>query len=80
MPSQVRSAAHHIRTGRTVKKLGADLVGIAELLEETSVLGDTLDAEGLVLATDCVHKVVVRDCYRIGGAANVRDVCRSERA
>ena len=45
----------------TVKKSGADLVGITELLEEAAVVGHTLDTERLVLTADSVDKVVVRD-------------------
>jgi hypothetical protein len=38
----------------TVEQPSPDLIGIAELLEETCVLGDTLDTECLVLTSDSV--------------------------
>jgi hypothetical protein len=60
--------------GLTVEKLGPDLVGIAELLEETSVLWDTLDTESLVLTSNSVNQVVVWDGDRSSGTSNVRQV------
>lgn len=59
---------------RTVKELGSDLVSIAEFLEETSVLGNTLDTKRLVLAPNGVDEVVVRDGDRSGGASDVTEV------
>jgi hypothetical protein len=61
--------------GLTVKQLGADLVRVTELLEEARVLWHTLDAERLVLATDGVNEVVVRDGDRSSLASDVREVC-----
>jgi hypothetical protein len=60
--------------GLTIEKLGPDLVGIAELLEETSVLWDTLDTESLVLTSNSVNQVVVWDGDRSSGTSNVRQV------
>jgi hypothetical protein len=59
----------------TVKKLSADLIGIAELLEEAGVLLDTLDTECLVLTTNGVDEVVVLESDRTGITADVRQVC-----
>lgn len=61
--------------GLTVEQLGADLVRVTELLEEARVFWHTLDAEGLVLATDGVDEVVVRDGDRSSLALYVREVC-----
>jgi len=58
----------------TVEKLGPDLVGIAELLQETSVLGNTLDTERLVLASDGVDKVVVWDGDGSSGSSDLGQV------
>lgn len=44
-----------------VHELGSNLVRVGELLEEARVLGHTGHAERLVLASDSVHEVVVRD-------------------
>jgi hypothetical protein len=63
-------------TTLTVHELGADLVSIAELLEEAGMLADTLDAKGLVLAADGVNKVVVGDGDGALLALNLGDVWR----
>lgn len=60
----------------TVEELGSDLVGIAELLEETSMFWDTLDTECLVLATNGVDKVVVWDRDRTSGTSNIGEIWR----
>lgn len=67
----------HSRLGDmlTVKEPGADLVGVAELLQEAGVLLNTLDAESLVLTSNSVHEVVVLDGNGAGIAADVGKVC-----
>jgi hypothetical protein len=58
----------------TVEQLGPDLIGIAELLQEASVLWDTLDTERLVLTSDGVDEVVVRDSDRSRLGGDIRQV------
>lgn len=58
----------------TVQEFTSDPVGILELLQETSVLLDTLDTEGLILGTDGVDEVVVRDGHLGRGGGEFRVV------
>lgn len=61
----------------TVKQSRPDLVRITEFLQETSVLGNSLDTECLILTPDSIHKVVVRDSDGSRGAANIGGVYTS---
>jgi len=60
----------------TVQKLPPDPIGILQFLEETSVLLDSLDSERLVLGTNSVDQVVVRDGHLGRGGSELRVVCR----
>lgn len=55
-----------------IHDLGADALGIADLLQEAGVLGDTLDAEGGVLGADGDDELVVGDLGLRGGALDLR--------
>lgn len=59
----------------TVHHLGPDLVGVSQLLEEASVLGHSSHSERLVITSDGVDEVVVRDSLLADGSDNVRGVC-----
>lgn len=62
---------------RTVHDLGPNLVGIREFLEEASVLGNTLNTKGLVLTTNSVHEVVVRNGDSASLTLDIRNVCNA---
>lgn len=47
---------------RTVHELGANLLGVPYFLQKASILGDTLDAEGIVFSAESINQFVVRHC------------------
>lgn len=60
---------------RTVHKLSADLLSIPDLLQEACVLGNTSNAEGVVLSAECVHQFIVGDSLSGDLTADLRVVC-----
>lgn len=54
-------------------------LGVGDLLEEASVILDSLDAESVVLGSDSVHEVIVRDLVSINSSLDGRVVCSNPR-
>lgn len=59
----------------TVHQLGSHLIGISELLEEASVLGNSSHSERLILATNSVDEVVVGDGLLGDDSNDIGGVC-----
>lgn len=57
----------------------SDLLGVPNFLEEASVLLDSLDAERLVLGSDSVDEVIVRDLGSGNFSLDLGVVCEKGR-